>query len=111
MKKYRTGFLIAMLLLAVGWHISFSGASLAQSTQFTLLWWTLDSGGGSSSGEQFAMESTIGQSDTGSMGGERFALNTGYRDAPGPTRDDDHFTYLPMILNSNSTLKGDSYEN
>lgn len=103
MKKFRTGFLSATLLLVLGWLILATGASLAQNTQFTLLWWTVDSGGGSSGSEQYAMESTIGQTDTGSMASERYSLNTGYRDAPGPSRSD-NFIYLPLIQNLTSGM-------
>ncbi len=59
-------FGVIVLLLIV------AGISYAASNGFSLDWWTVDGGGGTSQGGDFAVSGTIGQPDTSSLmsGGE-----------------------------------------
>jgi hypothetical protein len=43
-----------------------SGAALAAGS-YTLSWWTVDSGGGSSSGSGYILSGTLGQPDAGTL--------------------------------------------
>lgn len=88
--------------------ILLGGATLAQSSRFTLSWWTLDGGGRASSSGQFATNGTVGQADTGSMASEQYSLNSGFWDAPGPMRNSDSFVYLPVILSVNTNTPSTS---
>jgi hypothetical protein len=55
----------------------FCVAPLAHA-QFTIDWFTLDGGGGSSSGGTFSLSATIGQPDAGAMSGGAFTLGGGF---------------------------------
>jgi hypothetical protein len=62
MKTYR--FLIVAVWLGFGFGEHFgSTASAATTTGFEIPWWTVDGGGGVSSGGGFAVTGTIGQPD------------------------------------------------
>ena len=45
---------------------------------FDLSWWTIDAGGGTMTGEGFALNGTLGQPDTGGMAGQTITLNAGF---------------------------------
>jgi hypothetical protein len=45
---------------------------------FELSWWTVDNGGGSSSGGDYTLSGTIGQPDVGSMAGGEYTLVGGF---------------------------------
>jgi len=44
---------------------SLAGIALARMDGFSLAWWTVDSGGGTSSNADFSLSGTIGQPDAG----------------------------------------------
>lgn len=67
-----TIFLTSAVLL-----ILFSGIS-AGLAGLDIPWWTIDGGGGQSSGGTFALNGTIGQADAGAMSGGNFSLNGGF---------------------------------
>jgi hypothetical protein len=52
------------------------GASFAQ--QYSIDWFTIDSGGGTSTGGVFSVSGTIGQPDAGHMSGGTFTLDGGF---------------------------------
>jgi hypothetical protein len=54
------------------------GLAAALAQNFTITWWTIDGGGGTSTGGVYSVSGTIGQPDTGRMAGGRFALEGGY---------------------------------
>src|SRR6185295_18739330 len=58
------------------------GATLSASAQsggsFALKWSTIDGGGGTSRGGQFAVSGTVGQADAGSHSGQPFNLAGGF---------------------------------
>ena len=64
-----------------------SGIAMAQNGgSFSVPWWTVDSGGGSSGGTRFAVSGTIGQPDASPpMSGARFGLQGGFWPAAGLT--------------------------
>jgi hypothetical protein len=52
--------------------------SQTASAQFDISWYTIDGGGGSSSGGTFQLSGTIGQHDAGVMSGGNFTLTGGF---------------------------------
>src|SRR6266536_388318 len=62
---------IALLLLAVT-----STAALAQS--YSIDWFTIDGGGGTSTGGVYAVSGTIGQPDAGKLSGGNYTLDGGF---------------------------------
>ncbi|HEX2837614.1 MAG TPA: hypothetical protein VHN77_05760 [Phycisphaerales bacterium] len=50
----------------------------AASAQLSVPWYTIDCGGGTSTGGTFSLSGTIGQPDAGAMSGGTFQLNGGY---------------------------------
>jgi len=70
----------------LGW-----GPTPAQS--YELNWWTVDGGGGTSTGGSYTLSGTIGQPDAGVLGGGTYTLIGGFWGL-----DTQHFIYLPLIL-------------
>ena len=66
----------AVLILAGAGFATYFGGD------FDLSWYTIDGGGGESSGARFAVAGTIGQPDAGVMAGGDFSLSGGFRAAP-----------------------------
>jgi hypothetical protein len=64
--------LIALLLLSTAVVNSF------MSDGFQLNWWTVDGGGGVSTGGEFLLQGTAGQHDAGDLQGGRFTLAGGF---------------------------------
>ena len=44
----------------------------------SISWWTVDGGGGTSKGGQFALSGTAGQPDAAAMSGGPYTLNSGF---------------------------------
>ena len=53
-------------------------APLALPAQYSIDWWTIDGGGGTSSNGQYSLSGTIGQPDAGVMSGGGFTLVGGF---------------------------------
>jgi len=85
-KLLLTGILIILLLTA-------GGIASARIAGFSLLWWTVDSGGGTSSGTGYKLSGTIGQPDAGTLSGGVFKLKGGFWGVDFPLR-----LYLPLNL-------------
>lgn len=51
------------------------------SAQYAIDWFTLDGGGGQSSGGAYTLQGTIGQPDAGSLSGGSFTLHGGFWNA------------------------------
>ena len=91
--KKRIGLLLLMILLFV-----VAGAALAASTDLDISWWTVDGGGGTSQGGDFALSGTIGQPDASEvMTGGDFALVGGYW-AGVQSSPYMHWIYLPLVM-------------
>ena len=68
-----------MLFLIVTALIAGTSRALASSGgDYTLDWYTLDGGGGTSAGGNYALSGTIGQLDAGGMSGGDYALSGGF---------------------------------
>lgn len=66
--------LLALLLLCA----MIASAIVAAPTALSVPWWTVDGGGSTSKGEQFALSGTAGQADAGSMAGGVYSLHGGF---------------------------------
>jgi hypothetical protein len=55
-----------------------SAFCLSTQAQFAIPWWTLDGGGGTSTGGVYSVSGTIGQPDAGRMSGGSFTLEGGF---------------------------------
>jgi hypothetical protein len=63
------------------------------AASYDLSWWTVDGGGGTSTGGNLELTGTIGQPDTGTASGGTFTVNGGFWGAPGSG----YRIYLPMV--------------
>ena len=85
----RTTVLVTIaLLLAVSTALARSG--------YDLSWWTVDGGGGDSSGGLYALSGTIGQPDAGVLTGGDYTLGGGFWG--GGVAAVEYKVYLPVVL-------------
>jgi hypothetical protein len=71
MKRVLIAFcLIAFLLLAV--------QAVHAAGTYSLDWWTVDGGGGTSQGGTYALSGTVGQAEPGSLYGGDYSLAEGF---------------------------------
>lgn len=82
---------ILILILAV-----FS-VVLARSGQFELPWHSIDSGGGTSSGGEFALRAAVGQAEASSLSGGAFALDGGFLIHPVLPGGEQEAIFLPLL--------------
>jgi hypothetical protein len=68
MKEFRT------LCLGIIFAISFTAAA----QQYSIDWYTIDGGGGTSSGGVYTLSGTIGQPDAGTLSGGNYVLEGGF---------------------------------
>jgi hypothetical protein len=54
------------------------GFALAMRAQYSINWWTIDGGGGTSTGGVYTVTGTIGQPDAGALTGGNFSLVGGF---------------------------------
>jgi hypothetical protein len=66
---------------------------LVQAQSYAITWWTVDGGGGTSTGGGYTLSGTIGQPDAGVMGGGGYTLTGGFWGL-----DFSHYIFLPLIL-------------
>lgn len=78
---------LLVILLAV------ASLTAAQTSGYTLTWWTVDGGGGLSGNDRYSLQATIGQPDAGEMGNSPYALLSGYWDGL-----DQYDVYLPLVI-------------
>ena len=84
---------LAVVLLAA------STALAADSDQVP--WWTVNGGGGTSTGSTFAVSGTLGQPDAGpQLSGTRFSLAGGFWAQAGEVPAFDFGVYLPWLSRS-----------
>jgi hypothetical protein len=71
---------------------------LAASNGFSIPWWTVDSGGGTSQGGDYAVSGTIGQPDTSPLmsGGDYTVVGGFWGGALTPIGP--NLVYLPMVM-------------
>jgi hypothetical protein len=85
--KTKTGILFLTLLIIL------TLAATTQAQTYNITWWTVDSGGGTSTGSNYSLSGTIGQPDAGIMTGGGYTLAGGFW---GP--DQLRMIYLPLIM-------------
>jgi hypothetical protein len=86
-KLLLTSLLTILLLGAVG-------IASARIAGFSLLWWTVDNGGGTSSGSGYKLHSTFGQPDAGTLSDNTYRLRGGFWGVEFPLPR----IYLPLNL-------------
>ena len=64
------------IILALIFCVSVACTSIAQS--YSIDWFTIDGGGGTSSGGVYSVSGTIGQADAGTMIGDNFPMDGGF---------------------------------
>jgi len=65
----------------------------AQAQSYAIPWWTVEGGGGTSTGSGYTLSGTIGQPDAGVMNGGGYTLTGGFWGW-----DVLHMIYLPLIM-------------
>ncbi len=65
---------------------------------YDLSWWTVDGGGGESSGGTYALAGTVGQPDAGALTGGDYSLVGGFW-AGAPVK---YEVFLPLVLRNDS---------
>jgi len=65
----------ALGLALLMWMLGLGGAS---AQNYTLNWWTVDGGGGTSTGGVYSVTGTIGQPDAGQMSGGNYSVTGGF---------------------------------
>lgn len=86
--KYLTVFLILGMLL--------TASALAAPQAFSLDWWTVDSGGGTSQGNHYSLTGTIAQPEAGRLlTGDTFTLAGGFWGIGLPYAGEQ--VYLPIV--------------
>lgn len=80
-----------------------AGASV--DNLFSLDWWTMSSGGGTSSGGAYALVGATGRPDAGALAGGDFTLGGGFTaGVPGPSGATVNL-YLPLVTNQTSRTR------
>jgi len=85
--------LLVGLLCLMAWALAVASDDLADS--FSIPRWTVDGGGGRSSGGAYTLQGTAGQADAGRALGGSFALVGGFWAAP--SEQGVRELYMPMI--------------
>jgi hypothetical protein len=75
-----------------------ANVAYAQTSGYNLTWWTIDSGGGSSSGGSYTLSATIGQPDAGQMSGGAYNLAGGFWGGGKINSPSGWVVYLPLIV-------------
>jgi hypothetical protein len=87
----RTLILLSVILLL----LALATVAVARIAGYDLTWWTVDSGGGASSGGGYQLSGTIGQPDASTLSGGHYLLEGGFwhgiSSAVSPLR-----VYLPL---------------
>ena len=73
--------LVLLLIVSVLLLVSVSLVFAQGGGNFGLTWWTVDGGGHTSSGGDYAISGAIGQPDAGEMSGGAFGLSGGFWNA------------------------------
>lgn len=71
-KRWVVFFLVGCLSLLIVAQV------LAAPQAYSLNWWTVDNGGGTSDGGIYSLSGTVGQPDAGDMSGGEYLLSGGF---------------------------------
>jgi hypothetical protein len=91
MKRILIMLSIAILILAL------ATTAVAQVIGYDLMWWTADSGGGSSTGGGYSISGTIGQLDPGNLSSGEYTLAGGFWSASVSAETPLQSVYLPVV--------------
>jgi len=84
---------ILLWMLAVSLPLFVPLPSFSQIQNYDLTWWTIDNGGGTSTGGNYMLSGTLGQPDAGVLSGGTYSLIGGFWGI-----DAQRIIYLPLIL-------------
>jgi len=96
MKRIMALILVSLLLTVLGLSVGAVGG-------YALNWWTVDGGGGVSSGGNFDIQGTAGQPDAGVMNGEDFTVEGGFWGGDmvvTPPPPVNQIVFLPLMQNN-----------
>ena len=85
--------LLAFLALSLAVSVAVANTGIL-ANGFSIPWWTVDGGGGTSQGGTYTLSGSIGQSDAGSLAGGNYALTGGFWGITLQTT----MLYLPIML-------------
>lgn len=90
---------VCLVLLDVLLVVGLAGVpSRAQGGGYDLSWWTVDGGGGASSGGAYTLDGTIGQPDVRAMSGGAYVLSGGFWGGVGSAGGtESRVLYLPVV--------------
>ncbi len=72
----RKKLLVVLALLVLS--VTIASAIVAAPAALSISWWTVDAGGGTSTGGAFALSGTAGQADAGLLSGGAYTLRGGF---------------------------------
>jgi hypothetical protein len=76
-----------------------AGRTAAAPNVFTIPWWKVDGGGGSSQGGDYSVSGTISQHDAGSpMSGGDYTIVGGFWGGSTETFNTFNYVYLPLVI-------------
>jgi hypothetical protein len=97
----RTTWRLLTVSILIG-AILFAGAlTLAGDGNFSIDWWSADSGG-SGSGNNYVLGGSAGQADAGSGSSAGLTLSGGFWGGVGPVGEIGYFIYLPVSVKAPS---------
>ncbi len=93
---------IVLVLLLAGFNAvnaQRSDEPASPQSDYDLSWYTIDGGGGSSSGSGYSLDGTIGQPETGAMRGGSYSVVGGFWGGGViVSATSSHLVYLPLLL-------------
>ncbi len=94
--RHLTRLTLALLLLALALLPTVSGAlaQVGDGDEYSLTWFTVDGGGGVSSGGEYVLRGTIAQPDAGALAAGDYALGGGFWPGGGVS----YRIYLPIVF-------------
>jgi len=90
--------LAGVLLTALALLLTTATVVGQDGSGYDLSWWTVDGGGGESSGDRYALAGTVGQPDAGTLTGGEYSLVGGFW-AGAPVK---YEVFLPLVLRNDS---------
>jgi hypothetical protein len=93
LRLFLTAFGLVMVVAVLSTAVILA-APQGPSAGFSVPWWTVDSGGGTSQGGGYTVSGTAGQPDAGTLSGGGYALTGGYWSG---ALSNEFITYLPQI--------------
>jgi len=93
-RKRRINFLYICIIVL----LLFSGQAVLAANGYAITWWSVDGGGGMSTGGSYTVNGTIGQTDTALLTGSGFSLQGGFWSYPGIDLSSGTMLYLPSVV-------------